>query len=406
MAEAYVVNPDTGFIDRLLKEGGQDLKKCFQCATCSVVCELADGDGAPFPRKEMIWAQWGLKDRLMADPDVWRCHQCNDCSTHCPRGARPGDVLAAVRQETVRHYAVPQFLGGWVSRAGMLPVLLLIPALLLLIAMSVQPALWQAGEGALQYLHHEGFYADLFPHWLLIGFYTFFWSLSLLGALVGVTRFWGDMKSADVAAGRETGVVGVLPSFIRTVKSILVHDRFGKCTSRSTRRTAHLGAFYGFLALFLVSVWAVIALYMINPLIPGHDQDLIYPFAIWNPWKILANLGGVGLVVGCVLAIRDRKGGSDEAPSSSAFDWAFLYLLLIVGVTGLLTEIMRYVAEPAGTQALVYVAYTIYFVHLVVVFDLLVLLPHSKFAHVMYRTVAMVYAEYSGRSRAALAPRT
>jgi quinone-modifying oxidoreductase subunit QmoC len=352
----------------------------------------------------MIWAQWGLKDRLMSDPDVWRCHQCNDCSTHCPRGARPGDVLAAVRQEAVRHFSFPQFLGRWVSRPAMLPLLLLIPALLLLAAAGARAPIWDAGQGALQYLHHEGFYANLFPHWLLIGFYSFFWGVSLLGALFGVIRFWKGMKAADEAAGRKTGSVGLVASFFRTVKSILVHDRFGKCTARNARRTAHLGAFYGTVALFVVSLWAVVALYGINPLIPGHDQDLMYPFAIWNPWKILANLAGLALVVGCVLAIRDRKSGDKAAPVSTSFDWVFLYLLLAVGATGLLTEALRYVAEPSGVQGLVYLAYAIYFVHLVVVFDLLVLLPHSKFAHVIYRTVALVYAEYSGRGRAALAP--
>ena len=94
MPESYAVKPDRQFLHRILDEGGEELKHCFQCATCSVVCELSNGC-APFPRKEMIWAQWGLKDRLVADPDVWVCHQCNDCSTRCPRGARPGDRAAA-----------------------------------------------------------------------------------------------------------------------------------------------------------------------------------------------------------------------------------------------------------------------------------------------------------------------
>ena len=86
MSEPYAVKPDREFLHRLLDEGGEDLKKCFQCATCSVVCELSN-ERKPFPRKEMVWAQWGLKDRLVADPDVWLCHQCSDCSTRCPRGS-------------------------------------------------------------------------------------------------------------------------------------------------------------------------------------------------------------------------------------------------------------------------------------------------------------------------------
>jgi quinone-modifying oxidoreductase subunit QmoC len=75
-------------------------------------------------------------------------------------------------------------------------------------------------------------------------------------------------------------------------------------------------------------------------------------------------------------------------------------LLLSVGITGLLTEVLRFVAEPAGVSGLWYAAYTVYFIHLVVVFQLLVYLPYSKFAHVLYRTVALVYAERTGRNGA------
>lgn len=395
------IEPDVDFIRILSKETDNTFKLCMQCGTCSVTCGISP-DRAPFPRKEMAWATWGMKDRLLADPDVWWCHQCNDCSTQCPRGARPGDVLSVVRQQAVKHYAVPGFLGRLIGRGNI--VLLLFPAVLLVLALALRDSLWSSGQGVLTHLNHEGFYSNLFPHWLLIGFYSLFWGLAMVGCAVGAVRYWHAMKAADRISGGKAPITGVVSSWVGTIKSILAHDRFSKCTSQASRRTAHLGAFYGFLALFLVSAWAVVALYMINPLIPGHDRDLMYPFAIWNPWKILANLGGVALVIGCVLAIRARRSGEKNTPASSSFDWLFLCLLLIVGVTGLLTEILRYIAEPSGMEGMKYAAYSVYFIHLVAVFDLLVYLPYSKLAHIVYRTVALVYAEYSGRNQKILEP--
>ncbi|MHC4209912.1 MAG: quinone-interacting membrane-bound oxidoreductase complex subunit QmoC [Planctomycetota bacterium] len=400
MPEACLIAPDNAFIQRVLSEGGGDLKKCFQCATCSVVCDLATGRKM-FPRKEMIWAQWGLKDRLVADPDIWQCHQCNDCSVHCPRGARPADVLGALRQESIRHHALPRFLATWANGVKYLPFMLLISAVLLGLALILRDPL----NAAVNYeAHHHALYAEFFPHWLLIAFFAFFTTLSFLAAVVGVVRFWRGMKAADSGEGGLAPSVGLLAAIVRTVKSILVHDRFGKCTSQKPRRLAHLAAFYGFLALFVVTLWAVVDIYVM----PFFDVRTFYPFDLMHPMKILANVGCVLLIYGCVKAIADRRAAlRGDGPVSTSFDVLFVWLLLLVALTGLVTEVLRFAvdadvasatAEAPASAGLKNTALASYFVHLVLVFQLLVYLPFSKFAHIVYRTVAMVYAEHSGRN--------
>ena len=64
------LNTDPAFTRELMEAGGEDLKKCFQCATCSVACPLSP-EVASYPRKEMVWASWGLRDKLAADVDLW-----------------------------------------------------------------------------------------------------------------------------------------------------------------------------------------------------------------------------------------------------------------------------------------------------------------------------------------------
>ncbi len=391
MPDPYPVKPDREFLHRILDEGGENVKKCFQCATCSVVCDLSTG-AKPFPRKEMIWAQWGLKDRLMADPDVWRCHQCNDCSTKCPRGARPGDLLAAVRQQTVQYYAVPRVFAQWLTQIKYLPLVLLTPVILVALALAARQPVDPES-------HYHGFFAEFFPHWLLIAFFTTITTAVAAGVAMGAWRFWQGMKAADEASGGYKPVLGLVPSVINTVKSILTHEKFGQCTTQASRRMAHLLAFYGFAALFVVTVWAVFDLYVF-PYI-GVQEKPFYPFVWWHPMKILANLGTIALIAGCVMVIRDRLKNEEEYGGSTLFDWTFVGLLLAVAVTGFLTQILRFAADPherlAEMTALGNVAFTVYFVHLVLVFDLLVYLPYSKFAHIVYRTVALVYSEHTGR---------
>jgi len=380
-----LVEPDLEFIRVMGLAGGDSLKKCFQCGTCSATCPLAPDDH-PFPRKEMAWAVWGMKDRLLADPDVWLCHHCNDCSTNCPRGARPGDVLGAVRQQAIIHYAVPRFMARMVGDPRFIPVLLAIPAVLLWLALRFQEPLGRAlGFAAPTGQEIVYSFTPLLPHWLLNTFFGFFGLLAFLAAILGVTSFARALGKSDIWGEDPVPVKGLGRSILTVFRKILTHENFTFCETDHRRSISHFGVFFGFMALTLVTVWIITG--PINPLIRG---DFIYPFSFFSPWKILANLGGLAILTGLLMMIWDRLYFGHLAGTSSYFDWFLVWTLFLVVASGFATELLHYLRMGPHRHAA-------YFAHLVLVFTLLVYLPYSKLAHLLYRTTAMVFAERYGR---------
>jgi quinone-modifying oxidoreductase subunit QmoC len=90
--------------------------------------------------------------------------------------------------------------------------------------------------------------------------------------------------------------------------------------------------------------------------------------------------------------VWERLREREHPVANTFFDWAFLGMLLAVALSGLLSEGLHYARmEPHREIA--------YFIHLVLVFALLIYLPYSKLAHLAYRAAALVYAEYSGRTQ-------
>jgi quinone-modifying oxidoreductase subunit QmoC len=380
------VEPDLDFIRALREQVGDCFLKCMQCGTCSATCAVSP-DAAPFPRKEMIWAVWGLKDRLLADPDVWLCYNCGDCSTTCPRGARPGDVLMAVRREIVMQHAAPRFLGRWVQRSRYVPLLLGIPAALLGLALLVREPLGAAlglgaGTGEPIVYAHTG----AFPHWLLNGFFLLCLALTILASVVGVRRFRRALRGAD-AAGAAVPVRGLGASLAAALRRIMTHDDFAACTSSASRYLGHMGVFFGFLALSLVTLRVITV--GLNPLL---GSGFVYPFGFWSPWKLLANAGGLALLAGCLVMIRDRLMETEHRGGKTYFQWQLVTVLGAVAVTGFATELLHYLRlEPHR--------HVVYFVHLTLACALLLTMPHSRLAHLLYRTTALIHAERIGRRR-------
>jgi len=369
MAEAMTVRPDVGFIKEVLCTGGGDLKKCYQCATCSVVCTLSE-EGRPFPRKQMIEAQWGLKDRLLGDPAIWLCHNCGDCSTRCPRGARPGDVFGALRNQAIQHFAFPGFLARLAAKPAGLLALLAIPTLLFGVMMALSP------ERETEVLE----FASEFPlPWLEILFFTVA-GLVTLGFGVGVARFVKALR----AHGAEGSLLGGL---VPTVVEILAHKRFKECGKERNRYWGHLLTLWGFAGLaFMGTVVGLgtMAGFMHTPL-PFLDPTR----PMESFFKIFANVCAVVILAGLVILLADRLGDAEKRKNSTYFDWLFLLCLTGVVFTGILSQGLR-LANAAA------VMFPVYYVHLVLIFILFLFAPYTKFAHMVYRTVAMAAARKGG----------
>jgi len=376
MADSNFLEPDVGFIKELAGLGGDTLKKCFQCATCSVVCPISP-DNKPFPRKEMIAASWGLKDRLVADYDIWLCHNCGDCTTLCPRGAKPGEVLGAVRSYAISDYAVPKGLGKAVNDPKKLPVLLAVPVVIFLV-LGLITGLLDFSPGG-----HEISHGHFFSTWLvdMIFIPLTIWVVVIFA--LGLKRFINDIHQNALLTGKTDKKELVAGEFIKAliavIPTILSHNKFSECGENKDRATAHLLVLYSFIGLFIVTNIFFFVLY-------GLGQH--GPYSQLNPVKWLANLSGIALVVGSGLMIKNRLGKTDQ--TSSYIDWSLLGLVFGLGATGLLAEITR-LAHLAA------ISYAIYFIHLVLVFMLFAFIPFSKLAHLVYRTVAMAYAEYTNR---------
>jgi quinone-modifying oxidoreductase subunit QmoC len=360
------VTPDIEFKKELRHISEAPLSECMQCGTCSVVCSLAP-DEKPFPRKEMIWAGWGLKDKLIANTDVWLCHQCGDCSIHCPRGVKPADVLAAVRKMTYQQYARPRFLGTLLSKPKWLPVAILIPvAVILLILLSA---------GTLTIPEGPVLYSRFFPHAWLNGSFTIITLMAYGMAFSGLVKFWNDLRKQFPAENSRTGF---LRSLFSIRKEILSHSKFGTCQANYTRKWAHLLVFYGFILLLLVTAYAIAAA------VTGH-----YPLKVTNPFKIAGNIAGIMLLAGLGIMSFNRLFRKEKSGKSDYVDWLLLISLLLLTLSGIIVETARFQNWS--------LAYHLYFFHLVCVWFVIIYLPYTKFGHLLYRTVAITFAHASKR---------
>jgi quinone-modifying oxidoreductase subunit QmoC len=310
-----------------------------------------------------------MVDRLAADPAVWLCHQCADCSERCPRDAKPGDVLQGMRAAVIKSLSFPAAAGSLVANARVTwPLMVLLPWLFWVVL------LWSMGYWPVDAEHllnqgEHGGYAAIVPHWLLYAIYFPIAGWVTLAAGIGGAKLWKMMgRGADRRGSFLSGLISVL-------MDVATHKQFGDCDSKPSRRTPHLLLFWGFAGAAITSGLLIVAIYI---------QKLPMPLPLSHPYKLLGNFSAVLLVIGGLQLLFNRYGRGGALVSSNAFDNFFLGLVAAVIFTGVATEAVRLAAMPTS-------AFVIYTLHLGVVMALFLTFPYSKFAHMLYRALALVH---------------
>jgi len=394
MAQPLRIEPDVQFIRELRAAGGESLKKCYQCATCSVVCPISPAND-PYPRKEMIWAQWGLKDKLESDPDVWLCHNCGQCSDMCPRGAKPADLMSAMRNMAYQKLIPGSTIGTWMSSPKGLPMLIGIPAVIFAVIWAFMAA-----------INFGGWYGagSIFPTGTIKMGKIFYGDYTIDPLFIAVTifvlvSFYRGVKNLITAIGPQGTTMmlgkkkGLLTCLLEVIfLEIMPHSKFADCgdaKEKKSRQIGHMCLIFGFISLAIVT--GTIALGHWGGRIPG--LEIIYietPLALTNPIKILANVGMVLLLVGLTMLTLRRREIDPAKQTSNFYDWYLLVVIWVVTLTGMFTQFFR-LADLAVP------AYLVYYLHLVSVFMLIAYLPWSKLGHLVYRTAVITYIRYMGR---------
>ncbi len=381
------ITGDLSAIKEIQAIGGDTLKKCYQCATCSTVCPLST-DEIAFPRKQMILAQWGLKEKLLNDPAVWLCHQCGDCSKYCPRDAKPGDVLGALRLLVIKEALPFKFLHDLYNNFWGLPILVMI-ALSFILLMTVftfggmpnffDPSSFPYGGPEYNFLIFHLPARVLMIDLIFVPLAAFV----VIILMSAIAKMWNSyVETCQIPQAYRYGMWTILGRYLApAIKEILAHTRFTKCDANHWRAAPHRLLLIAFI---LLAITTAIVFFM---------ADILGFHTPWNPIlhpvKWLGNIGGLLLLYSIIQIITGRSKAELEKSVKTSYPDSFLiYLILFIGISGFSIEIFRSIPSLSSVVSFVYLS------HLVAVFILFLGVAYSKFAHLAFRTTAVVFDLY------------
>jgi ferredoxin len=362
---AIRVNPS--FIDELERFGAEDVQLCYQCGDCSTVCSHAN-EAFKFPRKSMRQLQMGLEQKIETTLEPWLCYYCGQCSEQCPREADPGETMMSLRRWLISKYdftgiAKQFFKSKFREILAVAVIALLTGAFLLIYGYSGGSIHIYDGEGAFlpsPFIHNFDLTIGTVLAFFLLINAGRMWYFTMIKGMSIPVPWWLYLKE-----------IFELPWHFFTQK------RYAECEKENDKKVhmpwlIHLGLMLGYVTMLLL------VMVFIEPLQAG-------PEIRWSV-HIFGYLATIGLLAGTIYFIRNRiKKNYIQYKKSHSTDWVFVIMLFFIVITG----IVQHILHRTGLYESANITYVI---HLMFVTPWLLRMPFSKWAHMIYRPLAMYFA--------------
>ncbi len=374
---------DPHLITDLQKFGAADINACFSCGNCTAICPLADSD-AMFPRKLIRLAQVGLTDDLVSSKELWTCYGCGVCTTRCPQQADPGEFMGTARRYAIAHY----------DKSGIARVLYTRPVIGSAIAIGAAAffALFFAAVRGEQSRDTLALF-DFIPYSVIHTTGIVLMVVVALFSLLGVGLLARDIARRDQVTW--SALFGSRQAWGRTLRAAWYALGIESLGQKRYREDCHddepVEPLYRRRWLIhALTLWGFLGLLLATTLDYGMDLLGIKatgtPVPIWYPVRLLGTVAGLALMYGVTwFMIRRWQETRQCNDSSKPSDWLFLVLLWMAGLTGFVIEAALY-AEPVPGWG-----YWVFLLHVAIAMELVLFLPFTKFAHVMYRPVSLFF---------------
>ncbi|OQX55481.1 MAG: hypothetical protein B5M54_01910 [Candidatus Aminicenantes bacterium 4484_214] len=111
-SNGYIQEKDEKLLDSFLLQvanipGGESLRKCIQCGTCTGSCPVSYTMDIT-PREIIALFRAGDMESILASRTIWICASCYACTVRCPQGVQVTDLLYALKRLAIENNIFPK----------------------------------------------------------------------------------------------------------------------------------------------------------------------------------------------------------------------------------------------------------------------------------------------------------